>query len=215
MAQGDGQVALGDYYLNLDNEETSGGSMYYYFLLRLPRMPQAWNDDDLDNKMCRLQYTVELINESSDTDCKIYLKWKAGNVGDTTDAEYYDIGTLAWQSAEEDTEYPGCQFYWPDDVNALGWVLVEMEVYNGDLDVGEDRHVTFIGLEAIHDQGQPSGGAMKIQRGTAAERLYIPDLPCSAFHMQSVLADTLKHILYENRPAFCVPIAGEPDEILD
>ena len=210
MAQPTGSVAIGSYFLELENSELAANTMYYYFILRLPRMPKDWNDDDLDNKFCRMQYTVECVNESSTSTYAISLSWKAGNVGDTTDADYYNISSIAWQSAEEDAEYPSCMFYWPDDVNGVAYVLLEMAVTTGAVDGTNDRQMTFVGIEAIHDQGQPSGGAMKIQRGTAAERLYVPDKPCSSFHMRDVLAETLRHMLYESRPAFCVPIAGEP-----
>lgn len=97
-----------------------------------------------------------------------------------------------------DSQYPGLEGY-------FRYVIVEMCWQPFVNDAGDVMHIYNVDINQFWEDYDYNGFAVEAHPATT---LIAPDMPLSAYHVRSILQDSLLKILHEGRNSFSIPVFG-------
>lgn len=207
MAKPTGAVTAGEYTLTAGR--LMEGDAFYYFVIHLPRMPKDLCDDEEDGHFSKIEISPRVyhedLSESGDT---LGLVWRfCGSI--TEMGQGYDdpIDPMAYQTAELFDHYPTTTNINFEAPYKQSFVVLEVRITR-DSSTNALREISFVNFETVFDSDVDADQAQITNRSSSSQRLYKPDMFLSAWHMRSILADTLAMMLQEARPVFSTPLCG-------
>lgn len=206
MAKPTGAITWGSTYYDIwDDTNTGNGRQDLYYIIRTPKIPQSYETNNTPNQLMSYDIWRQVFIASGGYLDEYWL------VGETAKMALTDVPhQFTVQSLESDAQVQN-----PTGTVISGgrtdigegerYVLAKQSVFNSQ-ETG-DVELTMVGFVAKNDTAYSGPGVELVKR--SANRVYAPDYPCSAWHVMSVIAETLEKILYENRPAFSIPVFGD------
>lgn len=201
MATPNGCLTVGSLFYDVwDSLDGGDGRQELWYIFRGQFQHQEWQTDGVPMTLMKHDIHRQIYAANSGQLDEIFLIGEAPKVATAT----YPITTSSTGEVEDpQVDPPQGSIYWGKD-QTIKYVKCRHYIYN-DAETG-DVHLRWVGFEAKNDTAYSGEGVEMAKR--TADRLYAPDYPCSAWHVMCLIRQTYEKILYENRPAFVVPVFG-------
>jgi hypothetical protein len=224
MTQPDRSIEAGDYRLSFPGD--ADWEFYQYFIFRIPWMPAYWHENNESNDLMRIGASecLTIYNDDNSGVCTLAKTWDlcGAKQQDRLSISGSTTATSAWTEGVSATELDGYvspgkhfsfnKFPTGQSFEKPQYVVcrVKIEADSDDADDDLAMHAvafsTFCDLDYDEGPEECAEDVMIIDRTT--NMLYSPDNFCSSWHIMNAMCDTLRRMLYENRPAICVPLWG-------
>jgi hypothetical protein len=218
---------MGNYYIDCSQADTADDYLFkMYAILRVPTLPNQFMSTrdvmssphtSLKIAKHRIQSEIEIDESDSTLDEWVLIDdvlsaHRRTDVGTTytsptRDADYDDLTKKSTDdhTAENkqlpvgiDCEYPGLEYM-------FRYVFVEMSWQPYVEDVNDVLYIYNVDFEQYFEDYSYNGFAVEAHPATT---LLAPDMPLSAYHVRSILQDSLLKILHECRNDFSIPVFG-------
>lgn len=201
MAKPTGAITVATVYYDIwDDTNTGNGRQDLYYIIKTPRMHQEFETNNVSGQLMSFDIWRQAFISNSGSLDEYWLVGETSKMALTDVPHTWTTSTLGYDSqVQNPTGTP------INRVPEERYVLAKQSVYNA-LEDG-DVELLMVGFFAKNDTAYSGPGVELVKR--SANRVYAADYPCSAWHVMSVLAETHKKILYENKPAFSIPVFGD------
>lgn len=224
MAKPAGAIEPGEWTLPLniaatgDTFYTETSPCYMYFLFRLPLMPSSLCDLD-GGEIDSLGWGGPLLPRRIVTTQEIFIDTDGPTIyTEGRSSKYSEVSWTQdhasetdppdWKAEKEDTNYETECVQFTNylggvtDPPLVGWV--ELKLWS-DADGDDPVELCAVNVNTVCDTADTN----TIQYYSLTTRMFDPDYPADAHMVCDVLINAYKRLLYENCPAFSLPVHGD------
>ena len=206
MAQPAGSIAVGDLYMKAD---FTGAVQSAYFIIKGSPHPQDYQTDNRPGLTMPLKVTRQVDIATGATLTEYWRIGEQAKPAFATNPVTKD-GAFAGEISHNQVQYPRGNVMGgkAHTYEKIKFVIAKWDFHSSH--ATNQCDIYSVAFRANPDTSYTGAGVELLRRDTANQRLYRDDMPCSAWHVMSALAETHEKILYENRPAFSLPVFGQP-----
>lgn len=208
MAKPAGAVEAGSDYTYDISHTDSDTPVYMYHIQRLLEMPQEWTDRSLTvNNLISVQPQFEIDDADQIIEVSCYPRSGDDNAkqdytyfGQMDTIENYIDGNPVWSSTMENAgSFTGKTFKYYPGSKKPRYHTMEIKA-NANWDGFTTEHAAIHGfkMEQYYDDSFVGDDAWTCYRNATGTQ-YMPDNFVSAWHVKSLLIETLNKMMYENR----------------